>query len=145
MSKAKILVVEDEVVIAMDLQQRLIKLGYDVPVTVANGEEAIRTVMKIHPDLVIMDIRIQGEMDGVQAAQKIRREARVPVIFLAAHSDDMTVQRAKVAEPFSYIVKPFNERELMASIEIALHRHKLEEDWAQILATAVSELVKHKP
>jgi CheY-like chemotaxis protein len=144
MSKIKILVVEDEVVIAMDLQQRLIRLGYDVPVIVGNGEEAIDTVVKLRPSLVMMDIRLQGEMDGIQAAQRIRREARIPVIFLTAHSDDTTLQRAKMAEPFSYIVKPFNERELKASIEMALHRHSLEEDRAQILASAISELVKTK-
>lgn len=144
MTKAKILVVEDEVVIAMDIQKRLISLGYDVPVTATTGEEALRSVLEAKPDLVLMDIQLHGPMDGIETAKKIRRSAKVPVIYLTSHSDEATVQRAKLTEPFSYIIKPFNERELMAAIEVALHRHQLESDRAEILATAVTELVKHR-
>jgi PAS domain S-box-containing protein len=123
----QILVVEDENVVAMDLQNQLQRLGYAVPAIVSSGEEAIRKVEEIHPDLVLMDIRLKGEMDGIEAAEKIKARFKVPVIFLTAYADAATLQRAKATGPFGYILKPFGERELSATVEVALYRHEMEQ------------------
>jgi diguanylate cyclase (GGDEF)-like protein/PAS domain S-box-containing protein len=124
MTPKKILVVEDESVVAMDIQDRLEALGYDVVATAATGKRAIEKGETLRPDLVLMDIQLQGEMDGVYAAGEIRRRFDVPVIFLTANADDGTIQRAKVTEPFGYIIKPFEERELHIAIEMALYKHQ---------------------
>ncbi len=126
MEKPHILVVEDESVVALDIQNRLVNLGYDVPVIVSNGEEAIRKVETICPDLVLMDIKLKGEMDGVEAAEHIRTHFEVPVIYLTAYTDGPTLQRAKIAEPFGYLLKPVKERELHTTIEMALYKHRME-------------------
>src|SRR4051794_32514488 len=109
MSAARILIVEDEAVVAKDLQHRLRKLGYDVPVTAATGESAITRAAELHPQLVLMDVRLKGQMDGIEAAAEIRKSADIPVIFLTAYADGNTVERAKITEPFGYILKPFEE------------------------------------
>ncbi|MBV8883093.1 MAG: response regulator [Chroococcidiopsidaceae cyanobacterium CP_BM_RX_35] len=119
----KILVVEDESIVAKDLQTRLRKLGYDVSNVVSSGEEAISKAAEISPDLVLMDIRIKGNMDGVEAAREIRARFGFPVIYLTANIDDNTLARAKQTEPSSYLLKPFKERELYIAIEIALDRY----------------------
>jgi len=118
----KILVVEDERVVARDIEKRLRKLGYVVPASVALGEEAIEKVAELRPDLVLMDIRLKGAMDGIEAAEQIRADFDTPVVYLTAYADESTLQRAKVTEPFGYIVKPFDERDLQVAIEIALRR-----------------------
>jgi CheY-like chemotaxis protein len=123
---ARILVVEDEGVVAKDLQSRLRKLGYDVPVTIQTGELALEVARDIRPDLVLMDIRLRGEMDGVEAAGEIMSQFRTPVIFLTAYADDQTVNRAKLTEPYGFVLKPFNERELHTVIQVALHKHAME-------------------
>ena len=109
---------------SLDLQQRLEKMGYRVPVVVASGEEAIESTLDSTPDLVLMDINLQGKMDGVEAAERIRALHQVPVIYLTAYSNDQTLARAKITEPFGYLLKPFEERELQTTIEIALHKHQ---------------------
>jgi PAS domain S-box-containing protein len=126
MIKARVLVVEDERIVALDIQSRLRELGYDVPVTVATGERAIRKAEELRPNLVLMDIRLAGEMDGVEAAQHIRAHFNIPVIYLTAYADVSTLERAKITEPFGYILKPFEERELHTAIEMALYRHEME-------------------
>jgi two-component system, cell cycle sensor histidine kinase and response regulator CckA len=126
MNETRILVVEDEVIIAMEIKDRLGRLGYSVPAIVPSGEEAIRKVEEVHPDLVLMDIMLEGKMDGVEAAEIIRGSYDLPVIFLSAYSDNATLDRAKITEPFGYILKPFDERELHTTIEIALYRHQME-------------------
>ncbi|MBE9092921.1 response regulator [Tychonema sp. LEGE 07203] len=126
MSPIKILVVEDEVIVAADIAGRLKKLGYAVIATVVSGEEAIKKVTEERPDLVLMDIVLKGEMDGVTAAEKIRAKVDVPTIFLTAYADDKTLQRAKITDPFGYIIKPFQQNDLRVAIEIALHRHSIE-------------------
>jgi len=118
----KILVVEDERVVARDIEKRLKKLGYIVPASVASGEEAIEKVAELRPDLVLMDIRLKGQMDGIEAAEQIRADFDIPIVYLTAYADESTLQRAKVTEPFGYIVKPFDERDLQVAIEIALRR-----------------------
>lgn len=122
MAAEKILVVEDERVVARDIEKRLKKLGYVVPASVASGEEAIQKVVELRPDLVLMDIRLKGQMDGLEAAEQIRADYNTPVIYLTAYADEATLQRAKATEPFGYIVKPFDERDLHVAIEVALRR-----------------------
>lgn len=125
MAGEKILVVEDERIVARDIEKRLKKLGYSVAASVASGEEAI-TQAAFSPDLILMDIQLKGQMDGIQAAEQIHAQYGIPVVFLTAYADDDTLQRAKVTEPFGYIVKPFDERDLHAAIEVALRRRLAE-------------------
>lgn len=122
----KILIVEDESIVAKNIQSRLKKLGYDVPEIASSGEEAIQKAAKIQPDLVLMDIVLKGNMDGINAAKEIYTRFNIPVIYLTAYSDDKTLQRAKVTEPFGYLLKPFEIRELRSAIEVALYKHKTE-------------------
>lgn len=122
----KILVAEDERIVALNLQQRLLKLGYEVPAIASSGEEAVRKALEIQPDLVLMDIHFEGEMDGIEAATQIRASRAIPVVFVTAFSDDATLQRARAAHPFGYLLKPFFERDLHATIQMALERHKAE-------------------
>ncbi|MEE9430796.1 MAG: response regulator [Melioribacteraceae bacterium] len=126
MGKTKILVVEDEIIIAMEIADRLSSMGYEVLRIVANGEMAINVVMQDKPDLILMDIMIQGDMDGIQTATKIRGFSDVPVIYLTANADEGTLQRAKVSDAFGYLIKPFEEKELNTTIEMALYKHKME-------------------
>ena len=128
MVNPRVLVVEDESVVAKDLQHRLRKLGYDVPVTVASGEDAIIKARETQPQLVLMDIRLKGKLDGIETAHEIRRHADVPVIFLTAYADDNTLGRAKLTEPFGYVLKPFEERELHTAIQVALYKHQAERE-----------------
>lgn len=119
---ARILVVEDEHVVALDLQVRLARMGHLVVVT-HSGEEAVEKAAEMPFDLVLMDIKLKGAMDGVEAARTIRRAFDVPIIYLTAYADNHTLDRARYTEPYGYILKPFQERELKAAIEIALQRH----------------------
>ncbi len=119
----RILIVEDERITAEDLAEVLKDLGYEVSAVVSSGEEAIREAEKSPPDLVLMDIRIKGEMDGTEAARILRERFDVPVVYLTAHADRDTLDRAKQSRPLGYIVKPFHEAELHASVEMALYKH----------------------
>ena len=119
----KILIVEDERITAEDLAEVLKDLGYEISAVVSSGEEAIREAEKYPPDLVLMDIRIKGEMDGTEAARILRERFDVPVVYLTAHADRDTLERAKHSRPLGYIVKPFHEAELHASVEMALYKH----------------------
>ncbi len=130
-SPVRILIVEDEGIIAQDLQATLTKLGYEVPGIAVVGQEAIEMAAELRPNLVLMDIVLWGGMDGVEAAKHIRERLHIPVIFLTAHSDSATLQRAKVTEPYGYLVKPLVERELRIGIEMALHKHKMERQAAE--------------
>jgi two-component system cell cycle sensor histidine kinase/response regulator CckA len=121
-----ILVVEDERIVALDIRNHLERSGYEVIATCASGEESLEIVRDQNPDLVLMDIQLDGEMDGVEASAIIRRDHHIPVILLTAHADDATIERAKETEPFGYIIKPFIDRELRTAIEMALHRSRLE-------------------
>jgi DNA-binding NtrC family response regulator len=126
MNKPTILIVEDEAIVAEDLSGKIRNLGYEVVGITDNGEEAMALAAERRPDLVLMDIRLKGHMDGISTAARIVRDAKVPVIYLTAHSDRVTLQRAKLTGPFGYILKPFEDRELNTQIEIALYKHKLE-------------------
>lgn len=127
MSDTRIMIVEDERIVAKDLQFRLQGLGYQVAAMASEGNDAIAKASASRPNLVLMDIRIEGEMDGIQTAEQIRSELDIPVVFLTAYADQATLARAKITEPFGYILKPFEERELQSTIEIALYRHKAEQ------------------
>ena len=125
MVSAKILVVEDETIVARDIQQSLTRLGYDVPTTATSGEEAIRKTREIDPDLILMDIVLKGPMDGVETVRHINRQFDVPVIYLTAYADDSTLDRAKATSPAGYMLKPFHPNELRPTIELALHRAQI--------------------
>ncbi|MBN1384339.1 MAG: PAS domain S-box protein [Elusimicrobia bacterium] len=126
MPKIKIIIVEDETIIAEDLQQTLRDFGYSVPSIVRSGARAIEEAEKHNPDLILMDVRLEGAMDGVETAKRIKLQLNIPVIFVTAYVDDKILKQAKVVEPYGYLVKPIDERELKSTIEIALYRVKME-------------------
>ena len=154
MEPKKIMVVEDENIVAMELRSRLESLGYSVPAVISSGAEAIKKASESNPDLVLMDIVIKGDMDGIETAEQIRSNFNIPVVFVTAYADNITLQRAKITEPSGYILKPFKEKELQISIEIALYKHKIErelkeskEDLAKAvekLQEAEKELIRHR-
>jgi len=122
----RIMVVDDEAVIALRLQQRLTSMGFDVTAVAYSGEEAVETARDLRPDLILMDIMIPGKLDGIAAAKIVKAELDIPVVFLTAHSEDKIIERAKQAEPYGYILKPFQDRELKATVEIALYKKDME-------------------
>ncbi|MEX0745238.1 MAG: response regulator [Phycisphaeraceae bacterium] len=124
--QARILIVEDEQLVAQDLRVTLERQRYEITATVPSAEDAFQCVQADRPDLVLMDIQLQGEMDGIQAAEILRANHDLPVIYLTAHGDKHTLERAKVTEPFGYILKPFDEQSLYSNIELALYRHQME-------------------
>lgn len=132
-TRTRILVVEDESIVALDLRSSLEHLGYDVAGTAATGEDALRLAELERPDLVLMDIRLRGELDGTQAADEIRRVLQIPVVFLTAYSDQATLERAQVTEPFGYLLKPFAERELQVTIQMALYRYRAQREHEELL------------
>lgn len=123
---SKILVVDDEAFLARDLKQRLENMGYEVPTTASSGEEAVRIAAELKPDLVLTDINLADSMDGIEAARQIRRHRDIPVIYLSAHADQTTLDRAKTTGPFGYILKPFQDHELKIAVEMALNKHQME-------------------
>ncbi len=126
MSKARILVVEDEGIIAEDIQMSLQDFGYEVLSVVTTGEESIRRAGEGRPDLVLMDVVLSGDMDGIEAATRIHHQFNIPIVYLTAYADDKMLERAKITEPFGYLLKPFRDRELHSTIEMALFKSKLE-------------------
>ncbi len=126
MAHEKILIVEDEGVVALHIRKTLEGLGYVVTDIAATGEDAIMKAMTNRPDLILMDIVLKGALDGIDATEKIRPLFNIPVIYVTAHTDESTLQRAKVTEPFGYIVKPIKERDLYISIEFALYKSRME-------------------
>lgn len=125
-SVTTVLVVEDESIVALDIQHRLTLMGYYVAGPAATGAEALALAARARPDLVLMDIRLQGSLSGTEVAERLVDAYDVPVIFLTAYADPVTIDRARIAHPFGYIVKPFEDRELHITIEIALYRHLVE-------------------
>ena len=128
MSKTNILIVEDESIVAKDIQHSLKKLGYTVVGICSTGEDAIKTAEDVKPDLVLMDIMLKGEMSGIEAAGQIREKFNIPIIYLTAYADESTLSKAKVSEPYGYIIKPFKEIDLHTSIEMAIYKHEKETD-----------------
>ena len=127
MIRESIIVVEDERILAEDIKDMLMSFGYRVPAVVSTGQEAVKAVNKLHPDLVLMDVMLRNSrMDGIETAVQLKSRYNVPVVYLTAYADDDTLARAKVTEPFGYIIKPFEERELRTTIEMALYKHRME-------------------
>jgi PAS domain S-box-containing protein len=145
MSTAKIFIVEDEAIVAESLNDQLEALGYIVTGNAPSGEEALRKIKNNLPNLVLMDIMLEGEMDGVETAQQIRELYGIPVIFLSAYSDSETLGRAKLTEPFGYLIKPYKERELHTTLEITLYKHRMEkrvrehERWLDTLLRSIGD------
>jgi signal transduction histidine kinase len=120
MNSARVLLVEDERIVALNLRRQLAKLGYTVAAVAASGDEALRQIETHRPDVVLMDIRIEGPIDGIETTARISPDLLVPVIYLTAHAEDVTLERARATKPSGYLVKPFSERELHATIQMAL-------------------------
>ncbi|UJB69250.1 EAL domain-containing protein [Acaryochloris sp. 'Moss Beach'] len=144
---AKILVVEDEGLIALDIESHLIDLGYQVPGIAETGADAILLALEAQPDLVLMDIRLKGNIDGIQAAAKITDKLDIPIIFLTAFADADTLNKAKQVSPFGYILKPFDPMDLRTSIEIALHKHHFDQEvrqqktWLHTILASIGDAV----
>ena len=125
--KAKILVVEDESIVAFDLKRMLLNLNYDVLDIVTSGEKAIKKAVEEKPDLIIMDVMLNGPITGIEAVARIKGVMNVPIIYLTAYADTETLKSAKLTEPYGYILKPFEEKVLMSTIEMAIYKNKMEE------------------
>lgn len=128
MVKTKVLVVEDESIVSKDIQQSLKRLGYIVIGSASTGEKAIGFIDREKPDIALMDIMLKGEMNGIDTADVFRRHYNIPVIFLTAYADETTLSKAKITEPYGFIIKPFKEIDLHTSIEMALYKHKKEKE-----------------
>ena len=145
MKNPSILIVEDEQIVAAGLRKRLQELGYGVPALAATGMEAVQLAERFSPNLVLMDIRLGGEMDGIEAASQIRMRFHLPIVYLTAYSNREVLDRAKVTEPFGYILKPYQDRELQVVIETALYKHMMErklqerERWFAATLTSIGD------
>lgn len=126
MNNPRIMVIEDEQLVSLDLRVRLSAMGYNVTACVPSGEEALKAARSTGPDLALMDIGLKGDLDGVETARRLRSELGVPVVFITAYTDDATLGRAKVIEPYGYLVKPIQDNELRTAIELALYRRRAE-------------------
>jgi CheY-like chemotaxis protein len=125
-ARTRILIVEDEAIVACDLQSRLESFGYEVVGIAVSGEQAMRLAEESSPDLVLMDIQLRGRSDGIQVAEQLRAANRAGIIFLSAHSTEEMLKRAKLTEPLAYLLKPYQERELRISIDLALYKRQAE-------------------
>ena len=126
MESKTILIVEDEKIIAEDIKNTLIKFNYKIPDIIASGEKAIQKAEEIRPDLVLMDIMIEGNMNGIEAARRIYRDFEIPIVFLTAYADENILEQAAESSPFGYLIKPFEDRELRATIEMAFYKSAME-------------------
>ncbi len=144
MGRTKILVVEDEIFIARDIQENLEEMGYVVTSIVPSGEQAIQKIEEERPDIVLMDIVLPGEMDGIETADIIHSKFDIPVIYLTAHGEEVIFERAKKTEPFGYIIKPFKNEELQKVIEMGLYRHGAEEERRKLIQKLKNEIAEHK-
>jgi CheY-like chemotaxis protein len=131
---ARVLIVEDEAILAANLEDQVREMGHRVVAVTGSGERAVRLSRREMPDLVLMDIRLEGEMDGLEAAGRIREAQGSAVVFITAYSDEPLLERAKCAEPFGYLVKPVEARELRATVEMAIYKGKLDREKAELIA-----------
>ena len=128
MAKTNVLVVEDESIVSKDIQHSLKKLGYNVVGAASTGEKAFELAASESPDIILMDIMLKGNVNGIETAEKVKRELNIPVIYLTAYADEATLSKAKVTEPYGYIIKPFKEVDLHTSIEMALYKYSKEKE-----------------
>ena len=126
MLKARVMVVEDEALVAMAIESCLKNLGHQVAASAVSGEEAVRKAISLDPDLVLMDIRLKGRIDGIEAASRISQALHIPIVYLTAHSDDETLVRARATEQYGFILKPFDEKTLKAVIQMTLYRSAMQ-------------------
>ena len=124
MEKIRIFIVEDESIVAKDIQNSCLKLGYEVVGIANNGKEAIEKIIETSPDLILMDIMIKGDLTGIDVSERIKEKVKIPVIFLTAYADEGTLSKAKITEPYGYILKPFKEIDLHSTIEMAFYKHQ---------------------
>ncbi len=129
--RTRLLVVEDEAIVRMDIEGRLKRMGYEVVGSVADGESAIRLAEAKEPDMVLMDIRLHGKISGIMASQTIRNRLQIPIVYVTAYADEDTFSQAKATHPFAYVIKPFTDRELLTAIEIALIHSRQEKTLEQ--------------
>lgn len=122
----RVLVAEDEAIVAEDIASILRSLGYEVPALAGNGDEALEMAERLKPDLILMDITMPGKLDGIEAARKVRKSLDIPVVFLTGHLDEETLERAKGDSLFGYIIKPFARKDIRAAVELALYKHGME-------------------
>ena len=127
MSKINVFVVEDESIVSKDIQNSLNKIGYNVVGSASSGEKALENIRIEQPDIILMDIMLKGSMNGIDVAEIVKNELEIPVIFLTAYADESTLSKAKISEPYGYILKPFKEIDLQTSIEMAVYKHKKEQ------------------
>ncbi len=144
MAKARVIVVEDEFLVGQDIQARLEGMGYQVTAVVASGDEALSKADQDDVDLVLMDIRLRGDMDGIETAERIRSRSGLPVIYLTAFADEAMLERAKATEPFGYLLKPFEDRELDAVIQVALYKAKMEAERRRLILELQEALTEVK-
>lgn len=144
MAKEKILIVEDEAIIALEMKSRLLENGYDVADILESGEEAIEYLRKNSVDLIIMDVHLAGDMDGTEAAKFINKKYEIPIIYLTAYSDEETVKKASKTMVYGYIIKPIREKEFMITMEMAFSRHKLEKKNSYASNKEKSPIETHK-
>lgn len=147
MPESKVMIVEDEAIVAKDIETSLTAMGYSICGIVASGEDALALARQVHPDLILLDIMLKGALDGIATANQIKTELDIPVIFLTAYSDDSTISRAKGTNAFGYLLKPFEERELHTTIEMALYKSELESklkrnrQWLETILCSIAEAV----
>lgn len=145
--RAKLVIVEDEGIVGLNIQRRLEGLGYNVVANVASGEEAITVVAETQPNLVLMDIKLEGNVDGIEAAAQIRERFQIPVVYITAYTNEETLNRAKLTEPYGYILKPFEARDLATTIEVALYKYQMEqqlrhrEEWLATTLKSIGDAV----
>ena len=144
MEHQQIMIVEDEVLIAAELEQQLLSFGYRVPALVTSGERALEKLATIRPDLILMDIKLKGELDGIETAARILASHRIPVVFLTAFADESLLEKAKLSQPFGYLIKPVESRELHSTIAMALYKARLEREKEQLIAELQAALTENK-
>lgn len=137
----KILIVEDEVVVAKDIEETLVNLGYTVTGSASSAAQAVKMAESGSPDIVLMDIMLDGDFDGTEAAEIIRTRFNIPVIFLTAYSDEKTLEKAKATNPYGYILKPFQETDLYTTIEITIHKHRTQRKLIEETENALAAII----
>lgn len=137
MANERIMIVEDESIVAMGIKHKLEDLGYRIVGIEATGEGAVDTALKAEPDLILMDIVLKGEMDGIEAAQKIHGHLDIPIIYITAYSDEEVLKRARITEPYGYILKPFKKSEVNANIQMAIYKHACDKKKSEIIKKRV--------